>query len=298
MKYMLFDVGGTAIKFGMSDENFNIIFSDEMPTNAHSGGNVVMDAIDKVLEKYRGEYDAVGISTAGQIDFENGIVTDGTGNIPNYRGSDIKGTFQKKYGVPVAVDNDVNCAGIGEAFFGAGRNEDFFLCLTYGTGVGGCIFQNGDVFRGTKYAAGEFGHMITHVGGKPCTCGKKGCYEAYASCRAFTTNVSERMGKTMTGREIFEPQNIVNPIIVDELDKWENEIVYGLISLCNIFNPPLIVLGGGIMSEELILKHVREKLYDALGPNFRCVRVEKAELRNKAGMLGAAYLASKSLKGL
>ena len=102
----------------------------------------------------------------------------------------------------------------------------------------------------------------------------------------------------MTGREIFEPQNIVNPIIVDELDKWENEIVYGLISLCNIFNPPLIVLGGGIMSEELILKHVREKLYDALGPNFRCVRVEKAELRNKAGMLGAAYLASKSLKGL
>lgn len=297
MNIMIFDVGGTAIKYGMVDGDFNILFSEEMPTNAKSGGNAVMEALDSKLEEYKGQFDAVGISTAGQIDYERGIVTDGTGNIPNYRGSEIKKTFEEKYNVPVAVDNDVNCAGLGEAYFGAGKGEDFFLCLTYGTGVGGCIFQDGDVFRGTKYAAGEFGHMITHVGGRDCTCGRKGCYEAYSSCRVFTNTVSQRMGRQMTGREIFKEENITNPIIVEELDKWEDEIVYGLVSLCNIFNPPLIVLGGGIMSEELIITHIREKLLALVGDNYKCVRIEKAQLRNKAGMLGAAYLAKKLVKG-
>lgn len=296
MSILAFDVGGTAIKFGIVDEQFNVVFSDEMPTETYEGGNGVMDAIDKKLEEYKGQYDAVGISTAGQIDFERGIVTGGTGNIPNYSGSDLKGAFEKKYNVPVAVDNDVNCAGIGEAHFGAGVGEDSFLCLTYGTGVGGCIYRDGDVYRGSRFSAGEFGHIITHANGKACTCGQVGCYEAYASCRAFTNKVSERFGRYMSGREIFKEENLKNPIIVAELDKWENEIVFGLVSLCNVFNPTLIVLGGGIMSEDLLIGHIREKLYAHIGANYRHVRIEKAKLRNKAGMLGAAYLASELLK--
>lgn len=100
----------------------------------------------------------------------------------------------------------------------------------------------------------------------------------------------------MTGREIFEPENINNPIIVEELDKWEDEIALGLRNLCFIFNPSLIVLGGGIMSEDLIIKHVREKLYAQLEENYLHVKIEKAQLRNRAGMFGAAYLASERLK--
>ncbi len=297
MKMMVFDVGGTAIKYGMVDGDFNILFSEEMPTNTYKTGNPIMQALEAKLDEYAGEFDAVGISTAGQVDFANGIVTDGTDNIPNYRGSDLKGVFEKKYNVPVAVDNDVNCAGLGEAYFGAGVGESDFLCLTYGTGVGGCIFQNGDVYRGTKCAAGEFGHMLLHAGERQCACGKKGCYEAYASCRAFTNTVSERFGRYMSGREIFKEENLKNPIIIEELDKWENEIVSGLVSLCNIFNPSLIILGGGIMSEDLLVNHIREKLKNSIGVNYQCVRVEKAKLRNKAGMLGAAYLAAKKLNG-
>lgn len=297
MKILVFDVGGTAIKYGMVDENFDVLFSEEMPTNAFYGGNGVMKSLEMKMDEYAGQFDAIGISTAGQVDFEKGIVVDGTGNIPNYKGSDFKGTFEKKYGVPVAVDNDVNCAGLGEAHFGAGVGENNFLCLTYGTGVGGCIFWNGDVFRGTNCAAGEFGHMIVHADGRDCTCGRKGCYEAYASCRAFTNIVSERFDRYMSGREIFKEENLKNPVIIEELDNWENEIVNGLVSLCNIFNPSLIILGGGIMSEDLLVGHIKEKLYSRLADNYKCVRIEKAKLRNKAGMLGAAYLANKLLRG-
>lgn len=297
MKIMAFDVGGTAIKFGMVDENFEVIFSKEIPTSTYKDAdNMVMAAIDAQLQEYAGQYAAIGISTAGQVDFENGVINDGVGNIPNYNHSNLRGVFEEKYNVPVAVDNDVNCAAIGEAHFGAARGESDFLCLTYGTGVGGCIYINGDVYRGSKYAGGEFGHMATHKDGRPCTCGRIGCYEAYAACRVFTNAVSERMGKKMTGREIFKEENLKNPIIIDEIDKWEDEIALGLRNLCYIFNPSLIVLGGGIMSEDLLIGHIREKVDAQLEPNYKHVRIEKAQLRNKAGMLGAAWLASERLK--
>lgn len=297
MNIMAFDVGGTAIKFGMINENFEVLFSKEIPTSTYKDAdNMVMAAIDAQLAEYAGQYSAIGISTAGQVDFENGVINDGVGNIPNYNHSNLRREFEAKYNVPVAVDNDVNCAAIGEAHFGAAQGERDFLCLTYGTGVGGCIYINGDVYRGSKYAGGEFGHMATHKDGRPCTCGRIGCYEAYAACRVFTNAVSERMGKKMTGREIFKEENLKNPIIIDEIDKWEDEIALGLRNLCYIFNPSLIVLGGGIMSEDLLIGHIREKVDAQLEPNYKHVRIEKAQLRNKAGMLGAAWLASERLK--
>lgn len=297
MKIIAFDVGGTAIKFGMVDENFEVLFSEEFPTNEFEDtDNMVMYAMEAKLREYEGQYDAIGISTAGQVDFENGVIHDGVGNIPNYNHSDLRGTFEKLFNVPVAVDNDVNCAAIGEAHFGAAKGAKDFLCLTYGTGVGGCIYINGDVYRGSKFAGGEFGHMATHKDGRPCTCGRIGCYEAYAACRVFTKSVSDRMGKKMNGREIFMEENLKNPVIIEEMDNWEDEIALGLRNLCYIFNPSLIVLGGGIMSEDLLLGHIRHKVNAQLEPNYKHVKIEKAQLGNKAGMLGAAWLASERLK--
>ena len=297
MKIIAFDVGGTAIKFGMVDENFKVLFSEEFPTNEFEDtDNMVMYAMEAKLREYEGQYDAIGISTAGQVDFENGMIHDGVGNIPNYNHSDLRGTFERIFNVPVAVDNDVNCAAIGEAHFGAAKGAKDFLCLTYGTGVGGCIYINGDVYRGSKFAGGEFGHMATHKDGRPCTCGRIGCYEAYAACRVFTKSVSDRMGKKMNGREIFMEENLKNPIIIEEMDNWEDAIALGLRNLCYIFNPSLIVLGGGIMSEDLLLGHIRHKVNAQLEPNYKHVKIEKAQLGNKAGMLGAAWLASERLK--
>ena len=301
MAILVFDIGGTAIKYGLVSDEFEILEASESPT-ADSDVNKgsaqgVLSFLSEKMEEYKGRYDAIGISTAGQVDFNRGYIVYGTDNIPGFSDTDMRGIFEEKFGVPVAVDNDVNCAGLGEAHFGAGKGSDYFLCLTYGTGVGGAIYLNGDIFRGDKSAAGEFGHIMTHAGGKDCNCGRKGCYEAYASCRAFTNIVSERFDRYMSGREIFKEENLKNPVIIEELDNWENEIVNGLVSLCNIFNPSLIILGGGIMSEDLLVGHIKEKLYSRLDDNYKCVRIEKAKLRNKAGMLGAAYLANKLLKG-
>ncbi|MCH5190183.1 MAG: ROK family protein [Oscillospiraceae bacterium] len=301
MGILVFDIGGTAIKYGLVSEDFEILESNEMPTaneGEEANAKTVLQNLSGVMAEYQGKYDAIGISTAGQVDFERGYIVYGTDNIPGFSDTDMRGIFESRFGVPVAVDNDVNCAGLGEARFGAGRGSDYFICLTYGTGVGGAIYLNGDILRGAKSAAGEFGHMLTHAGGAECTCGRKGCYEAYASCRALTDRVSEHFGRYVSGREIFEPEKLEHPFIKQALDDWENEIVNGLVSLSYIFNPPLIVLGGGIMSEELLVNHIREKLISRVGVNYQSVKLEKAQLRNKAGMLGAAYIAKQRLDSL
>lgn len=301
MGILVFDIGGTAIKYGLVSEGFDIIESNEMPTaneGEKANAETVLKNIDRVMTEYKGQYNAIGISTAGQVDFERGYIVYGTDNIPGFTDTDMRGIFENKYGVPVAVDNDVNCAGLGEAHFGAGRGSDYFICLTYGTGVGGAIYLNGDILRGAKSAAGEFGHMVTHAGGAQCNCGRKGCYEAYASCRALTNRVSEHFGRYVSGREIYEPQMLEDPFIKQALSDWEDEIVHGLVSLSYVFNPPLIVLGGGIMSEELLVNNIREKLISQVGVNYKSVKIEKAQLRNKAGMLGAAYIAKARLDGL
>ena len=301
MGILVFDIGGTAIKYGLVSDDFEILESKEMPTakaGEDANAKTVLENLSGVMVEYQGKYDAIGISTAGQVDFERGYIVYGTDNIPGFSDTDMRGIFESRFGVPVAVDNDVNCAGLGEAHFGAGRGSDYFICLTYGTGVGGAIYLNGDILRGAKSAAGEFGHMLTHAGGAECTCGRKGCYEAYASCRALTDRVSEHFGRYVSGREIFEPEKLEHPFIKQALDDWENEIVNGLVSLSYIFNPPLIVLGGGIMSEELLVNHIREKLIARVGVNYQSVKLEKAQLRNKAGMLGAAYIAKQRLDSL
>lgn len=301
MGILVFDIGGTAIKYGLVSNDFEIIESKEMPT-ANEGeqpnAQTVLANLTKVMTEYQGEYEAIGISTAGQVDFERGYIVYGTDNIPGFTDTDMRGIFENKFGVPVAVDNDVNCAGLGEAHFGAGKGADYFICLTYGTGVGGAIYINGDIFRGSKSAAGEFGHMLTHAGGIECNCGRKGCYEAYASCRALTNRVSEHFGRYVSGREIFEPEKLDDPFIKHALDEWEDEIVNGLVSLSYIFNPPLIILGGGIMSEKLLANHIREKLLSRVGVNYQDVKIEQAQLKNKAGMLGAAYIAKQRLDSL
>ena len=128
MSFVVFDVGGTAIKFGIVNENFEVVHSEEIPTNKYADAdNMVMKAMEVKLEEYKGQYDAIGISTAGQVDFEHGVINDGVGNIPNYNHSNLRGTFEKMFNVPVAVDNDVNAAAIGEAQFGAARGAKDFL---------------------------------------------------------------------------------------------------------------------------------------------------------------------------
>lgn len=295
MQILAIDIGGTAIKYGIVNEDFSVEQSFEVPTEAQLGGPHLMQKMLSIVSAFADRVDCVGISTAGQVNSELGKIIFASENIPNYTGIEIKKTIQEQFRLPVHVENDVNSAATAEAKFGAGRGYSDFLCLTYGTGVGGALWINDKIYTGDYFSAGEFGHIVTHTGGKKCTCGNNGCYEMYASTRALVNAVKEETGKELTGREIFAPEHFSNVTIRAVIDNWIDEIIGGLTTLIFIFNPPCIVLGGGIMNEDYIISEIDRRIHARPMHSFQSVQIKKAELKNQAGMLGAAYLAKQAM---
>jgi glucokinase-like ROK family protein len=291
MRILTFDIGGTYIKYGICDENFNLIENHRIPTEAKKGGQVLIEKIIEIIESFK-NIDRVAISTAGQVDSKHGIVLHSTDNIPYYTGMMVKKIIENKTGIPTFVENDVNAAAMGEAKFGAGKGASDFICLTYGTGIGGAIFLNGKLYKGVGSSAGEVGHMITHAGGKQCTCGGEGCYECYASANALINSVNKVVKEPLDAYEIFSKESFEKPEIRSEIDKWIDEIIIGLINIIYTFNPPLIVLGGGIMNEDYIIDLIDRKIYNRLMENYRNVNIVRSRLGNQAALLGVAYEAS------
>lgn len=292
MRILAFDIGGTFIKYGIVNERFEIEEIHKVPTEAQRGGQALIEKVIKIIEGYD-NIDRIGISTAGQVDSENGIVVYSTDNIPYYTGMTVKKLIENKTSIPTYVENDVNAAAIGEAQFGAAKGYKNFICLTYGTGIGGAIYLNGKIYKGSGSSAGELGHMIVHAGGKQCTCGGEGCYECYASAKALISSVNKITKEPLDGFRIFEKENFEKPEIRSEIDKWIDEIIIGLINIIYVFNPPLIVLGGGIMNEDYIIDLIDRKIYNRLMDNYRKVNIVRAKNGNKSGLLGVAYEASK-----
>ncbi len=289
MKILAFDIGGTEIKYALCDNKFNLSDHKSIPTNAAEGGKKIIERVIDIIKSYD-DIDRVGISTAGQVNSRKGEIVFATDTIPGYTGVKIKELVEKETGILTAVENDVNSAAIGEAMFGAAKGHSSFICLTYGTGIGGAIYLKDKLFTGASFSAGEFGHIVTHQNGRDCTCGGKGCYEAYASTSALVNDVKNKLGLCLNGREIFE--RFENPEIRQIIDNWIDEIVTGLKSLVYIFNPSLVVAGGGIMNEEYITQEINSRLQKELMASFRKVEVRKACMGNDANKLGAAYLAS------
>lgn len=292
MNILTFDIGGTNIKYALCNEKFILTDRHTVATEAHKGGQELVNKIISIIESYD-NIDRVAVSTAGQVDSENGIVVYSTDNIPYYTGMMVKKLIENKTGIPTYVENDVNAFALGEAEFGAGKGKRDFLCLTYGTGIGGALFLDGKLYKGMGSSAGEFGHMITHSGGKQCTCGGEGCYECYASTRALVESVNKRNNTKLDAFQIFEKENFTKPEIRSVIDKWIDEMIVGLINIIYIFNPPLIILGGGIMNEDYVIDLIDRKIYNMLMENFRDVNIVRSKLGSDAALLGVASKAAK-----
>ncbi|WP_409270026.1 ROK family protein [Neobacillus sp. SCS-31] len=289
MKILAADIGGTSTKVGLCSEGGKIESYKEYSTEwARTGLNPV-DVLGEIFTEYSG-FDAIGISTAGQVDSTEGKIIYANENIPGYTGVGLKDIFQKRFGVPVKVENDVNAAALGEKHFGAGSGFHDFLCLTYGTGIGGAIILGGELYRGHSGSASEFGHIITHPLGRPCNCGGMGCYEQYASTTALVRNAKEIDKLYNNGRIVFEKFFQGEAVVEEIVHEWVFEIAIGLVSLIHTFNPPAVVLGGGIMEQELLVQMVSDKVKELIMESFSDVKILKAELGNKAGVLGAASL--------
>ena len=195
--------------------------------------------------------------------------------------------------MPVAVENDVNAAALGEGARVAAKGCPDYLCLTYGTGVGGAIVIGGSLCHGAYGSAGEFGALAVHpedaVSGDPYS----GCYERYASASALVA-AGRALDPTITNGRIFFSR-IGEEAVAKVLDAWAMEVAIGLCSLLHIFNPPCIVLGGGVMEQPSALSCIREKVSRRAIPSFLPCSIVSASLGNMAGLYGAESLARANL---
>lgn len=259
MRYFVADIGGTSVKIGVINEAGQFLSENSYPTESAQGGQAIIEKLIRVIEDYL-PIDGIGISTAGQVDEVEGVIKYANENIPHYTGVRIKDRLQSVYSVPVIVENDVNAAALGEAAFGSVTGKKDFLCLTYGTGIGGAIYLNGELHRGSSQVAGEFGHMITHVNGLRCACGLDGCYEQYASVSALIRQ-AQAVNQTITnGKALMNVYHEGNQAVQHVFDQWIVEVSAGLWSLINIFNPRTIVLGGGLMEQSFIIDKINQVL--------------------------------------
>jgi predicted NBD/HSP70 family sugar kinase len=294
MRIVTLDIGGTAIKSAIWDGT-GLHDKMEHSTNASNGGRYVVDCAMDIIRSYINAdgINAIGISTAGQVDTSDGSIYHANDNIPGYTGMPVAAMVSKEFGVPVAVENDVNSAALGEMYQGAAKNLKDFLCLTYGTGVGGAIVVDGKLYVGSSYSGGSFGGIVTHPEAVKSNVEFSGCYEKYASATALV-NRAIKVDKSLdNGRKIFAAKDRME--IQNVIDGWIDEVVVGLVTLVHIFNPADIILGGGVMGQEWLVLELEKRLSKRVSPGFENVRLHMAKLSNDAGMVGAAYLAEQLL---
>lgn len=291
MLIAVFDIGGTSIKFGIANEDGDLLFHDAFPSEAYLGGEAIMNKVISQCKQFKKKWDIGGItiSTAGQIDAKNGVVVYATENIPGYTGVEISKYIGSATGLPVKAENDVNCTALGEHWKGAAKNVDNFLCVSLGTGIGGAIFINGQLYTGHSFSAGEIGHINLYPGGKLCTCGNYGCFEKYASSLALEEMIKEKFNGELGMIEFFDRLRSGDHEGKELLNQWIDHLTTGLQSLVHMFNPEMIVIGGGISAQgDFLLKLIKESLFKKIMPNHkRNLSVKMAVHDNKANLLGA-----------
>ena len=290
-KYLLIDIGGTSIKVATYDIKLSNV--KEYPTEAKLGGKYLIKKVIDIINEYH-DFSYISISTAGQVDIDKGYIVYANDNIPGYTGTKWKKILEKKYNVPVYVENDVNAAALGEYHFGAAKKHDNFLCLTYGTGIGGAIVINGNIYRGSIGSAGEFGALITHSDKHKKNKPYSGSYEENASTTALVKKAKKYDSSLSNGRIIFS--RIKDKKVEKIIDEWVNEIVVGLISLIHLFNPDMIILGGGVLEQEILFNKIKKEVYLQIMDSYRGIKIKKAKLGNKAGLYGALARIQKEIK--
>lgn len=294
MNIIAIDIGGTEIKYGLVNEEGEILFSSSLLTEASKGVEQLLKKIDKIIEEFISTYliAGIGISATGQIDGKQGVVVGGTNLIPGWIGTKLVEILEEKYKVPTILENDVNCATLGEMWLGAAKGKKNFICLTIGTGIGGGVVLNGRLLTGEGSVAAEFGHIQIVKNGKECGCGNKGCYQAYASTTALLKLVEEKMGRNLNGKEFFEEVHKNSIPYVEILNEWVDYFTDGLSSLIYIFNPSLVVIGGGISKQgDFLMDIFKKSLEKKVMKNYLGIlTIKMAEQGNDAGILGASYL--------
>ncbi len=311
------DLGGTNIAVGLVDENYKILCKKSVATGAERPAEEIVDDMAKlclaVCEEMKvsmGDVVSVGIATPGIANHDTGVV-EYANNLPFRRfplGELLSGKLDGK---KVYIENDANAAAWGEAIAGAAKGTKKSIMITLGTGVGGGIIIDGKVISGFNYAGGELGHIVIEHNGRPCSCGRRGCWEAYSSATALINMTKEKLEECektgratimaeyvkrdgrATGRTAFDAMRAGDAAAKEVVDVYLAYLTTGLVNIVNIFQPEVVSLGGGVSNEG-------QALIDAIYPEIyrqqygsgtvASTEIRIAQLKNDAGIIGAAVL--------
>lgn len=306
------DLGGTKILIGLVEkESGKVVSHIKKKTKKEKGPeNIVrkmVEGVEELLEesgKSFTEISSIGIGSAGQIDRKNGIII-GAPNLDCYN-LNLKEILQNKFNIPVFVGNDVEVATIGEQKFGAGNGCADFVCVFVGTGIGSAIVKNGHIIYGATGTAGELGHIIVDLNGRPCACGAHGCLEAYASRSAIETRIEGALkkGRKSCISEYLEEGKAITSSMIRKSIEREDELVTqcvseaseylsgGLASVINLINPELIILGGGLIEavDYFYKQTIKKAKSKSLPVPAEKIRFSKTILGDYSGVIGAALL--------
>ncbi len=311
------DLGGTNIAVGMVNEKYEIVAQDSTPTLVGRPSVEIVDDIAKLVKSLckslniaESDVASLGIASPGVVNDETGYVLCAH-NLDFYNFPIIPLLRERLSISEMHIANDANAAAWGEAVAGAAKGSKSSVMITLGTGVGGGIIDNGKIYEGFNSAAGELGHIVIQVGGRPCSCGRKGCWETYSSATGLIKSTNEKIeeckasgratkmidlvrerGK-VNGRTAFDAMRMGDEAAKEVVDEYVKYLASGLTDMINIFQPEVLSIGGGISNEgqfllDLVTPLVEEQRFGS--SYFPSTELRIAKLRNDAGIIGAALL--------
>lgn len=313
MKYYVgIDLGGTNIVAGVVDENYKIIATAKTKTNCPRPDKAIADDMAKMaLEAVKNakltidDIEWVGIGTPGIANSKTGIIE--YSNNLGFNNTPMVKYIQETIDKPVFIENDANAAAYGEYVAGAAKGAENAVCITLGTGVGGGIIIDGKIYSGSNFAGAEIGHTVIEVDGAKCSCGRKGCFEAYSSATGLIRMTKEAIAENpecimakmadekgkVTARTSFDAMRAGDPVAKALVDKYIKYLAAGITNTINIFQPDILCIGGGVCNEgDPLLLPVRElvkkEVYTRNSP--KNTKIVIAKLGNDAGIIGAAFL--------
>lgn len=309
------DIGGTNLVAGLVDDNFNLICKESTPALADRHGDEIVADIIMLCKKVMAnnnltanDIKSIGVGIPGCYDSQSGVIIYCT-NI-NFKNTQLRKLIQAEINVPVYLGNDADCAALGEAYAGATKDANHSVMITIGTGIGGGVIINKKIYSGFNNMGGELGHMVIAKGSdEVCGCGRKGCWEAHGSATALIrqtkaavkANPESYLAKMVEGdlekvggKTAFDAMRAGCPVGTAVVDNYIDLFSTGLINIINIFQPEMVVIGGGVSKEgqpfiDAIMKHIDAEVYgkDSGQPKTKlCTAI----LGNDAGVIGAAAL--------
>ena len=314
MKYVGVDIGGTNLKAGLVDENGVLLATQKMKVASIADDDGLAWTVASLVQELAhtvnipvSDVASVGVGVPGTVEIRSGSINY-TCNLP-LRNVPLRKLFHRYLSIPLYIENDANCAALAEFLVGAGRDSKRFVTITLGTGVGAGIVHNGKIYHGANGMAGEVGHMVIQRGGLPCPCGRHGCWEQYASATALKRMtaaalaanphsilaqvVAENEGR-VSGQSAFIAARRGDPVGQQVCDEYVDYLACGVVNVVNIFQPDTLAIGGGVSNEaeEQLLRPVQQRVARESIPcgRDRRTRIVKAELGNRAGIIGAALL--------